>query len=593
MIARLEALADPDKAAGMKRFAVGGGHTLGVSIPALRALAGELGRSHLLARELWASGIHEARILASMIEEPALVEEAQMEEWVAGFDSWDLTDQVCMNLFEKTKLSWRKAVQWAGRKEEFQRRAGFALMACLAWHDRLAAAERFEPFLEAAEAACGDGRNFVKKSISWALRNIGKRSRALNARAVETARRIQARGGPAPRWIGADVLRELTGPAVERRLAAREAKQARGRKAREAGGGIANRPHVPDVPEELRGPFLEEGIQLLGIAAASESPEAEAEYGEWLRRGLSGSMRYLQRHHVLKYRPSRILPGCRSVLLAGLNYYQEAPGEAGNGQGRVARYAMGRDYHRVLGGKLGRIARRLGEHHPREEFRPFTDASPLAERFYAERAGIGFTGRNTLLISSQYGSWFFIGEILSTAAFPPSGEANPGHLSCPAGCRRCIEVCPTGALVSPQRIDASRCISYLTIEHKGSIPEELRPRMGSWLLGCDLCQEVCPLNVRRQVTSEQDFLRLRAGAAVEFSEVLSIRDQEEFRRRYAGTPLMRAGRVSLIRNACIAAANTGAGALLPLLKELAREAEPVIAEHAAWAVRVLTGAQAD
>lgn len=178
IILRLEALADRKNVEGMKRFAIGGKHTLGISIPVLRKMAKEVGRDHRTATALWDSGIHEARILASMVDDPALLTEEQMERWAADLDSWDVTDQVCMNLFEKVPLAWTKAIEWTGREGEFQKRAGFALMACLAWHDKKSPPSRFMPFFPAVEQAADDGRNFVKKAASWALRNMGKRTSA-------------------------------------------------------------------------------------------------------------------------------------------------------------------------------------------------------------------------------------------------------------------------------------------------------------------------------------------------------------------------------------------------------------------------------
>lgn len=344
--------------------------------------------------------------------------------------------------------------------------------------------------------------------------------------------------------------------------------------------------YYPEVPEELKRLFGSEGLALLGVADAVVNEEGEREYADWIDRNFHGSMEYLERHRHAKFRPSELLNGCRSILVVGLNYYQPA-GTPGAGQGRVARYAWGRDYHKVLGKRLLRIRRRLEELYPGERFRNFTDATPLAERYYAQAAGIGFQGRNTLLISTQYGSWFLLGEILSTRHFPPSAPVEGRHGACPTSCRRCIDVCPTGALYAPHRIDASRCISYLTIEHKGSIPEALRPRIGNWLFGCDLCQEVCPLNVRRQVTAVEDFRSLNAGSTVELEEILSIETDEAFTQRFAGSPLMRAGRTGLIRNASIVAANNRERSLLPRLRELAADGDAIIREHAGWAVAQL------
>ncbi|MBM3154228.1 MAG: DNA alkylation repair protein [Chloroflexi bacterium] len=219
IVSRLQSLANPENVAGMKRFAVGGKHTLGISVNTLRRLAREIVRNHQTAADLWATGIHEARILASIIDDPTQVTENQMEEWVSGFDSWDITDQVCMNLFDKTPFAWNKAIEWASREGEFQKRAGFALVACLAWHDKKAPAEKYLPFLPVIENACGDGRNFFKKAISWALRKIGARDQSLNKLAVETAQRIQKQDSNSACWVARDVLSELQSEKVQQRLA--------------------------------------------------------------------------------------------------------------------------------------------------------------------------------------------------------------------------------------------------------------------------------------------------------------------------------------------------------------------------------------
>lgn len=348
--------------------------------------------------------------------------------------------------------------------------------------------------------------------------------------------------------------------------------------------------YYPNVPADVNQLFQAEGLRLLGVTNAVTDPREEAEYLDWLHRNFHGTMGYMERHAAAKFRPEELLAECRSILVVGLNYYQPAPDDGTpSRRGRIARYAWGRDYHKVLGKKLKRLRERLQAAYPRERFRGFTDATPLAERYYAEKAGVGFRGRNTLLISSQYGSWFLIGEILSTHHFPPSDPPAGRHGACPTSCRRCIDVCPTKALYAPHRIDASRCISYLTIEHKGSIAEALRPLMGNWLFGCDLCQEVCPLNARRQATEERDFLRVNAGSSRELAEIMDIDNDEAFTATFAGSPVMRTGRVGLIRNAAIVAANNKARDLLPRLRELSRDQNPVIAEHAAWAVAQLKG----
>jgi 3-methyladenine DNA glycosylase AlkD len=209
VLAELRAHGNPDDAAGMARFGINADEALGVRIPVVRALAKRAGRERRLARRLWASGVHEARILAGMVDEPAKVTPAQMDRWAAAFDSWDLCDQVCMNLFDRTPYAWDKALEWSGREAEFVKRAGFALMACLAWHDKAAADERFAPFFAAIEREAWDRRNFVKKAVNWALRQIGKRNRTLRAEALRVAERIARQDSPTARWIAADARREL------------------------------------------------------------------------------------------------------------------------------------------------------------------------------------------------------------------------------------------------------------------------------------------------------------------------------------------------------------------------------------------------
>lgn len=203
----------------MSRYGIETGKALGITVTELRGLARRLGRDHELATALWDSEIHEARLLATMIDDPAQVTEAQMEAWVHDLDSWDLCDQLAGNLFDRTRFAFRKAVEWSGREDEFVKRAGFALMASAAVHRRDAVDEQFEAFLPLIRAEAGDDRNFVKKAVSWALRQIGKRSPELNRRAILTAREIQRIDARAARWIAGDALRELEGPAVQGRLA--------------------------------------------------------------------------------------------------------------------------------------------------------------------------------------------------------------------------------------------------------------------------------------------------------------------------------------------------------------------------------------
>jgi 3-methyladenine DNA glycosylase AlkD len=218
ILEQLQALANPANVAGMARYGINPANTLGISMPTLRQIARQVGKDHLLAGGLWASRVHEARILASLLDEPRQVTEAQMEAWVEDFDSWDVCDQVCSNLFDKTPYAYQKAVDWSGRSQEFVRRAAFTLMAALASHDKKAPDERFAPFFPLIVGAASDERNFVKKAVNWALRGLGKRSPGLNRQAIETARQIQGIDSRAARWVAADALRELTSAKVQERL---------------------------------------------------------------------------------------------------------------------------------------------------------------------------------------------------------------------------------------------------------------------------------------------------------------------------------------------------------------------------------------
>jgi 3-methyladenine DNA glycosylase AlkD len=218
VVDRLKAHSNSAAIEGMARFGINPKNTLGVSIPVIRKIAEEIGEDHHLALELWGSRIHEAKMLAGMIDDPKQVTARQMEKWAKGFDSWDVCDQVCSNLFDKTPFAHQKAVEWSARKEEFVKRAGFVLMATLAVHDKTASNSQFQRFLPIIERESTDERNFVRKAVNWALRQIGKRNITLNALAVKTAKKIQMKNSRSARWIATDAIRELTGTAVQKKL---------------------------------------------------------------------------------------------------------------------------------------------------------------------------------------------------------------------------------------------------------------------------------------------------------------------------------------------------------------------------------------
>jgi 3-methyladenine DNA glycosylase AlkD len=218
IVERLKAMSNPKAVEGMARYGINPNNTYGVSIPNLRNMAREIGINHVLAQQLWASAIHEARILAGMVEDASRVTEEQMEKWVSDFDSWDVCDQCCANLFENTGFAYKKAVEWSSREEEFVKRAGFVLMARLAVSDKKADDAKFGVFLPIIKRESSDNRNYVKKAVNWALRQIGKRNLNLNRKSIDTAREIQGINSKSARWIAADAIRELTSQAVQQRF---------------------------------------------------------------------------------------------------------------------------------------------------------------------------------------------------------------------------------------------------------------------------------------------------------------------------------------------------------------------------------------
>ncbi len=299
----------------------------------------------------------------------------------------------------------------------------------------------------------------------------------------------------------------------------------------------------PRLEDEVKRLAQEQGFATCGIASAA-SPQSLPQYREWLAKGYHGQMDYLASSLPLREDPATLLPGARSAIMVTLGYYQEPPPGP-----KVARYALGRDYHKVLRAKLRRLAAALEEAQPDARFRACVDSAPILEREYAHRAGLGWFGKNTMLIDSKRGSWFFLGALLTTLELEPD---KPSLGGC-GTCRACIDACPTGAIVHEDgrwQVDARRCISYLTIEHRGPIDPELDAARQGWVFGCDVCQEVCPFNhptprqpLRALPTAEPDFVRRPLPSNL---EELS---QEEWDLATRGTAIRRAGFEGLKRNA--------------------------------------------
>lgn len=326
------------------------------------------------------------------------------------------------------------------------------------------------------------------------------------------------------------------------------------------------------------------GFDLCRFCRAEASPHAEA-FRRWLADGCQGGMAYLERTAAKRQDPRLVLEGARSAVVVAVSYHyphDEASGPTSDpgARGWVARYARHRDYHDVLGPRLSELAQYLLElGGPTVRTLAYVDTGPVLERDLGQRAGLGFIGKHTNLISRELGNWFLIAEILTTLELEPDP---PEHNRC-GRCTRCLAACPTSAITAPFRLDARRCISYLTIENKGPIPEELRPAIGNRIFGCDDCLAVCPWN---RFAREGRLLREHARSdlgSLDLIELLGL-DHEAFKKRFAGTPMIRPKRRGLLRNACVALGNIGTREALGPLERAARDVEPLVAEHARWAI---------
>ena len=311
----------------------------------------------------------------------------------------------------------------------------------------------------------------------------------------------------------------------------------------------------------------------------SEPPRHHVQFREWLDEGAAGGMDWMARGADKRCRPDAVLPGSKSVVALAFNYWQGEPPQSKNGRtnGRIARYAWGDDYHELIEKKLDHIDQFLTAKGGTQKC--YVDTGPVLERDFAAEAGVGWHGKSTMLLNAELGTWFFLAEVLTTLELP-SDQPQPGRCGT---CTRCIAACPTGAITSPHRLDARRCISYLTIEHKGSIPLELRPLIGDRIYGCDDCLDACPWNRFAQVSRESSFSARPAVAGMSLTDFLAL-DDEAFRRLFRKSPIKRLKRKGFLRNVCVALGNVGTGADLPALKIAASDPEPLIAEHAIWAM---------
>jgi len=351
------------------------------------------------------------------------------------------------------------------------------------------------------------------------------------------------------------------------------------------------------TPSSLAAALKEEAVRLgfdLPGAAPAASPPGIDRFEQWLAEGHAGRMGYLADRAEAYRHPRHVLEGARSILMLGTNYRTAEPVAAKPGEAKVSRYAWGADYHELIRGRL----RRLGDFHrrlvPGARVRGVVDTAPLAERQFAQLAGLGWIGKNTLLLSKQFGSWLFLAALLTTEELDYDEPFGRGHCG---SCRACLDACPTGALVEPYRLDARRCISYLTIElrergtHASWVPPEFRGAIGDRLFGCDACQEACPWNRGTPIAAEEA-LRPRPGMnPVALSELFTL-DQREFRSRFRHTPLWRCRRRGIVRNAAVVLGNRPHPAALPALLQGLEDPEPLVRAACAWTLGRYTNSAA-
>lgn len=334
-----------------------------------------------------------------------------------------------------------------------------------------------------------------------------------------------------------------------------------------------------DLTNALKDEARRLGFDLAG-ACPAVSPAGLSRFHEWLSAGYAGQMHYLTRRAEAYAHPDGLLDGVRSLLILAMNYRTAVPRPPGPGQGRVSRYAWGADYHDLIHDRLRRLCDFLRARCPEASVRGVVDTAPLLEREFAQMAGLGWIGKNTLLLNRRLGSWFFLAALLTDAEL----ECDEPHESDHCGtCRACLDACPTGAFVAPYVLDARRCISYLTIELRGPVPMELRQGLGDWVFGCDVCQEVCPWNHRAPATDEKGYEPGDDTNPLDLAALFDL-DDEDFRRRFRGTPLWRPRRRGILRNAALVLGSRPTrGAVAALIRGLS-DPEPLVRGACAWAL---------
>lgn len=345
-----------------------------------------------------------------------------------------------------------------------------------------------------------------------------------------------------------------------------------------------------NLTRALKSEAIRLGFDAVGIAPAVPSPNAALVH-EWLHRGYHGTMEYMARNVEKRLDPSSLFPSARSVVcLATLYRARDIPSELASksSRGVVSRYAWGDDYHELIIRRAERLLDWLRQRGgDGADGRAFCDTAPVLERELAARAGIGWIGKNTLVLNRRLGSYFFLAEIVVNVELEPDAPT-PNHCG---SCRRCLDACPTGAFPEPGALDATKCISYLTIELKGAVPEEHREPMGNRVFGCDICQEVCPWN-RKAATSDAAAFAPRPGLFAPKLAALMALTVDEFRRIFKGSPVKRAKRAGLLRNVAIALGNSGDSRAIPALRRGLSDDEPIVRQHAAWGLCRIGGEEA-
>ena len=343
-----------------------------------------------------------------------------------------------------------------------------------------------------------------------------------------------------------------------------------------------------DLTRRVKATAREMGFSPVGITSAAP-PGHWAFYKSWVDKGYAGEMGYLTRNLDRRQDPTLLVPGARSIVCVGLNYRpdnqvlsDETP------SGRISCYARGDDYHDVMKGRLIDLQKEITSLAPGTVGRAYVDTGPVLEREFAARAGLGWFGKHTNLIEKHTGSWFFLGELILTVELDPDPPATD-HCGT---CTRCIDACPTEAIVEPYVLDSNRCISYLTIELKGPIPNDLREGVGDWVYGCDVCQDVCPWNEKHAVPTSDPAFQARPGFdRPSLRDLLSL-DQEAFSSQFRKSPIKRTKRRGLLRNAAVALGNVGTHRDVPALSKALSDQEPLVREHAAWALGRIGGEEA-